>query len=66
MDWHVTFTPVSDKVIAQVEKRNSKIVLSAYVGKGMAVIPIPVEVSDCGMNAKVCLINVQFTKHMPF
>ena len=69
MDWHITFTPFSStnlsaKAIAESEKKNSKIVLTAWVGKGLATIPIPVEVSECSMNGKLN-IKIQLGRNFP-
>lgn len=64
MDMHCTFNPSTTTRVFQQDRKNSKIVLTTYVGKGMAVVPIPVEVSDCAFDGKL-QIKIKFGKIFP-
>lgn len=52
-DWHLTFTPLTG-----TKSSNSKIILMTWLGKGMATVAVPVEVSEVAFNGTA---NIQLT-----
>ena len=58
MDWDISFVPIDEDRISKEQMkradiRQSKIELTARVGKGMASIPLPVLVTDMELRGVV-------------
>ncbi|KAI8825681.1 uncharacterized protein EV422DRAFT_513846 [Fimicolochytrium jonesii] len=69
MDWDLSFSPVDEDSVSKKarqtsELRNSKIELTARVGKGVASIPLPVLVSECEFRGKA-RIQLKFMTSFP-
>ncbi|TPX65676.1 hypothetical protein SpCBS45565_g05016 [Spizellomyces sp. 'palustris'] len=69
MDWDLSFSPIDDDEISKKQKehrdvRNSKIELTARVGKGVASIPLPVLVTEMEFRGKA-RIQLKFMTSFP-
>ncbi|KND03955.1 uncharacterized protein SPPG_01407 [Spizellomyces punctatus DAOM BR117] len=69
MDWDLSFSPIDDDEISKKQRehrdvRNSKIELTARVGKGVASIPLPVLVTEMEFKGKA-RIQLKFMTSYP-
>ncbi|KAI9363900.1 hypothetical protein DFJ73DRAFT_809986 [Zopfochytrium polystomum] len=69
MDWDLNFTPVDEDMVSQREKdlgdvRQSRIEIVAKLGKGLAVIPLPIVVAEIEFKAKLRL-GLKFMSKYP-
>jgi len=69
MDWTVSFSPfdedgVSKRAMETSNRKNSKIVLTAKIGKGIASIPLPILLKEVGLQG-VMRIQLKFSTVFP-
>lgn len=63
MDCDISFSPfdedeVSKRAMQTSNRRNSKIVLTAKLGKSIASIPLPILLKEVGFRGLVCFFRV--------
>ncbi|KAJ1567794.1 hypothetical protein HK405_004734 [Cladochytrium tenue] len=69
MDWDLNFTPVDEDMVSKRERelgdvRQSRIEIVAKLGKGLAVIPLPIVVAEIEFRAKLRL-GIKYMSQYP-